>query len=202
MIDTTVRLLRTQGLHATGMNQILKESRAPRGSVYHHFPGGKNQLATAALRAAGQTVVRKIESALNGAADIRQALEGYVDLYAEEIQESGFNRGCPVANVAMDASANSEEFREICSDIFTSWQVPIAQRLMREGFNRNDADDFAEFLLAAIEGAVILGRARRTTAPLHRIKQKIALLLAAHSRREARRAMRQAVKRRKRARTR
>jgi TetR/AcrR family transcriptional repressor of lmrAB and yxaGH operons len=178
MIETTVRLLRGQGLRATGMNQIVAESGAPRGSIYFHFPGGKEQLAVEALRTAGETVALKIREALNAHKDVVRALGRYVESYAEEVRESGFRRGCPIANAAMDAAATTPAVREVCDEVFAGWTRLIAQRLERDGFRKKDAESAADFILASIEGALVLCRARRSTEPLLGVARRLGAVLA------------------------
>jgi TetR/AcrR family transcriptional repressor of lmrAB and yxaGH operons len=160
------------------MNQIVAESGAPRGSIYFHFPGGKEQLAVEALRTAGETVALKIREALNAHRDVTRALRAYVESYAEEVRRSDFQRGCPVGNAAMDAAATTPAIREVCDEIFAGWTRLIAQRLERDAFRKKDAESVAEFILASIEGALILCRARRSTEPLERVAQRLGAVLA------------------------
>lgn len=190
MIETTLQLLRTQGLRATGMNQIVAESRAPRGSIYHHFPGGKEQLAIESLRTAGEIVAAKIEHALDSQASVARAVEVYSELYGEEIRQSDFARGCPVGNAAMDASATSPAIREVCDAIFVRWASLIAERLEREGVSKSEAHSLAEFVLASIEGALILCRARRSIQPLESVAARLGAMLRTLKRSPAKRKRR------------
>ncbi|MGH7331258.1 MAG: TetR/AcrR family transcriptional regulator [Candidatus Rokuibacteriota bacterium] len=182
MVETTLRLLRTQGLRATGMNQIVQESQAPRGSIYHHFPGGKEQLAAEALRAAGAAVAAKIRAVLDAHKDVTVALRKYIEAYAEEIRESDYQRGCPVGNAATDATATSANLREVCAGIFEEWEQLIARSLERDGFRPKEARGLAEFILSSLEGALILVRVRRSTDPLKRVAEQITASLAAAKR--------------------
>jgi TetR/AcrR family transcriptional repressor of lmrAB and yxaGH operons len=179
MVDTTLRILRSQGVRATGINQIVRESRSPRGSIYHHFPGGKEQLVLEALRVAGEAVAGKIRGALDAHADVAAALRAYIDGYAEDIRASDYRRGCPVANVAMDAAATSPAIRHACDEIFAGWAAPIARRLEREGRRPKDAAALAEFVISTLEGALILCRARRSTEPLAGVAARLETLLGA-----------------------
>lgn len=178
MIETTVRLLRTQGLRATGINQIVQESEATRGSIYFHFPGGKEELAIEAVRMAGANVTRKIRDALAGHRDTATALRKYIDVYTAEVRESDFQRGCPVANIAMDAAATSPPIRAVCAEIFGEWQAVIAERLESDGFGKRKAAALAELTLSSIEGAIIFCRARRSTEPLERVAAHLSATLA------------------------
>jgi TetR/AcrR family transcriptional repressor of lmrAB and yxaGH operons len=178
LVEATLRLLRSQGPTATGMNQIVRESRAPRGSIYHHFPGGKEQLVVEALRTAGDAVAGKIRDALDAHADVADALRAYVEAYAEEIRDSDYRRGCPVGNVAMDAAATSPTIRQVCDEIFAGWAALIAGRLEREGRPKGEAAALSDFVLSALEGALILCRARRSTGPMEAVATRIESMLA------------------------
>ncbi len=176
-VDATLLLLRTQGLAATGLSRIVRDSKAPRGSIYHHFPGGKQQLVVEALRTAGAAVAAKIGAALAGHPYAAVALRHYAEDYAEDIRRSNFERGCPVGNAAMDAAATSKTIRTVCGEIFAGWEELIAERLRHEGVAGNEADALAELVLSALEGAVILCRARRSTKPLERVADRMGALI-------------------------
>jgi TetR/AcrR family transcriptional repressor of lmrAB and yxaGH operons len=189
LIETTLRLLRSQGLRATGTNQIIQQSGAPRGSLYHHFPGGKEQLVIEALRAAGEMIGGKIRIALEGQKSATSALRKFVQAYSEEMLQSNYQQGCPIGNAAADAASTSQAIRQVCDEIFASWERLIAQGLERGGFDRKQAGALAEFTLSSIEGALILCRTRRSIQPLERVGQRIESILstAKRSRRPGRR---------------
>jgi TetR/AcrR family transcriptional repressor of lmrAB and yxaGH operons len=177
MIDATLRLLRSQGFRGTGVNQIVQESGAPKGSVYHHFPQGKEQLVIEALREAGTAVETKITQALDSHSDVGTALRAYLEWYGREIRESDFQRGCPVANVAMDVAASEPNIRAVCQEIFGAWTALIAKRLHADGFGKAEADSLAEFVVSSLEGALVLCRAQRSTRPLQRVAKRIEKIL-------------------------
>jgi AcrR family transcriptional regulator len=177
LIETTVRLLRSQGLCATGMNRIVAESRAPRGSLYHHFPGGKTELTVEALRVAGAAVTERIRTMLDTRDDTASALQKYTRAWVEDVRLSDFQHGCPVGNVAMDAASTTPALRTVCNEIFSEWQGLISARLVRDGVAPKEADSMAEFLVSALEGALILCRARRSTEPLERVADRIGTML-------------------------
>ena len=197
-VDATLLLLRTQGLTATGLSRIVKDSKAPRGSIYHHFPGGKEELVVEALRTAGAAVAAKIGAALAGHPYAAVALRHYAQDYAEDIRQSGYERGCPVGNAAMDAAATSSTIRTVCDEIFAGWEARIAERLRHEGVARHEADALAELVLSALEGAVILCRARRSTTPLERVADRMGAIIDSAARQPNPRAT--SVRRTKRAR--
>lgn len=173
MIETTARLLWSQGLRATGMSQIVAESQAPRGSIYFHFPGGKEQLAAEALRSAGAVMTANIREALTHR-NARTAIKKFVESYAREMRESDFRHGCPIATVALEASTTSEPIRAVCAEVFGEWEALLAQRLEQDGFGKKPARKLAAVILSALEGAMILSRSRRSTEPLEHVAEHLA----------------------------
>jgi TetR/AcrR family transcriptional repressor of lmrAB and yxaGH operons len=178
MIETTARLLWSQGLRATGMDQIVRESKAPRGSIYFHFPDGKEQLAVEALRAAGAVMTANITAALDQR-DAVTAVRRFVAVYAKEMRASDFHHGCPIATVALEAATTSPAIRDVCAEVFGAWEDLLAARLERDGFARREARTYAVIILSLLEGAMILCRARQTTTPLRDVEEHLAASLAA-----------------------
>jgi TetR/AcrR family transcriptional repressor of lmrAB and yxaGH operons len=184
MIDTAARLLWSQGLRATGMDQIVRESKAPRGSIYFHFPDGKEQLAAEALRAAGAAMTAKITGALSHREAVT-AVKKFVAVYANEMKASNFHHGCPIATVALEAATTSPAIRDVCAAVFGQWEDLLARRLERDGLGRKEARKFAVVILSLLEGAMILCRTRRTTAPLRDVAEHLASSLAIEDRRRS-----------------
>jgi TetR/AcrR family transcriptional repressor of lmrAB and yxaGH operons len=179
VIATTVQLLRRQGLSATGINRIIRESKSPRGSIYFHFPGGKEELTIEALRSAQRTVVERMQAAVGTGRSTASALRRVVRDYVEDLRKSNYEFGCPIANVALDVSAESPRIREVCAEIFGDWQSRIREALEKDGYLRGEADALAQLILSSLEGALILCRAQRSARPLIRVAEEIQKVLAA-----------------------
>lgn len=191
MIEATARLLWRQGLRATGMDQIVRESKAPRGSIYFHFPEGKEQLAAEALRAAGAVMTANIAEALSHR-DAVTAVRRFVAVYGKEMEESDFHHGCPIATVALEAAATSRTLREVCVQVFAQWEDLLTRRLERDGLARAAARKLAVVILSLLEGAMILCRTRRTTRPLRQVAEHITASLLRQDGRDAEGRRRQA----------
>ena len=175
MLATTCGLLRTQGYNATGLNQILKESGAPKGSLYHHFPGGKEQLAIEALDATAKEMGRKLYLAFEETDSIQAALERLIDIGVAELEESDYQCGCPVATVALEATP--EKIREACNQVFLGAQKLIESQLLLDGHSPEQAGALANLMFAAYEGALMLSRTQRDPQPLLKLKQTLPLVL-------------------------
>ena len=183
LISTTKRLLWTQGYGATGLNQIIAESETPRGSIYFHFPGGKEELTVAALRDAGAAMSAALRKSFEKRG-IRQALRQYVKAFARAMQESGWQRGCPLATVTLEAAALSEPIRKVCDDAFDEWRETFRDALVRDGVDPKRAAALATLMLSSIEGALVLSRAARSVGPLDAVADELAVLLESEPRQE------------------
>ncbi|HUJ57856.1 MAG TPA: TetR/AcrR family transcriptional regulator [Kofleriaceae bacterium] len=166
LVATAARLFERQGYHATGLAEILEESGAPRGSLYFHFPGGKDELACAALGQAGAAWRARIESVLARAPNLGVAVDEVCKLLADDLAASGYEHGCPVAAVALEAPATSDTIRQAVEAHYTEWRELIVDRLATTAVAREPARQLAVFALAAIEGALLLAKAQRSRDPL------------------------------------
>ncbi|MEU3478524.1 TetR/AcrR family transcriptional regulator [Streptomyces sp. NPDC033754] len=173
LLDATQELVETAGYFGTGLNQVIAVSGAPRGSLYFHFPGGKDQLVGESVRRAGQA----IGDALGGPADTdaspAEFVDGVLRHLGDRLAESGWRKGCPVATVALETAAVNDPLQEVCSEVYSSWEAALRARLA----SRADADDLAVTVLALVEGALLLARAHRSRDPLERVARQIHTLL-------------------------
>lgn len=169
LLTTAATLFQAQGYHATGLNQVVAEGRAPKGSLYFHFPGGKEQLAaeSVALSAA------KVHEWLRDLSDVDEAL----DLFARQLVASDFKDGCPVATVALDAAGESEQIRGACAAAYTSWREVLVDFLVQQGIHADRAPGLAITVLAAVEGALLLARTQRDVAPLRQVGADLRVLI-------------------------
>lgn len=177
MIRTMGRLLQRQGFHATGLNQVVAESGAPKGSMYHHFPAGKEQLTVEAIRSSGEFAAVAMASTLASKPTAPEAIRAVVTGMAVGLERSGFEYGCPIATVALEASSDSIPVREACDEVFASWERLIAGRLVADGVASAEAAETATVVLAALEGGLILARTRQHTGPLLAVADSIDRLL-------------------------
>lgn len=176
MILATLDLLRGSGLAGAGINPIVQASGAPKGSVYHFFPAGKNQLVTAALKEAERAVGEGFRNIFGRSGSLSQKVRALFSATATRIATSRFTQGCPVAAVTLDIGEDSEELRAVCRGVFATWCEVIAAGLdeVPEAQRRNAA----QLILAALEGALILARATARKDPLRQTGALLADTLA------------------------
>lgn len=179
IIDTAGRLFKKQGYHATGLNQILAESKSPKGSMYFHFPGGKEQLAAEALDRSAAELLHGFDFALEHSEGPAEAVIAVAAHLAEGLTRSQFADGCPISTVALEAAATSEPVRLSCRAGFDSWIAVFAKRLAAEGIEPDSAEELATMTVMSLEGALILSRVRRDTAPLHTAAARLGAMITA-----------------------
>jgi TetR/AcrR family transcriptional repressor of lmrAB and yxaGH operons len=177
LVETTAALLQRQGYHATGLAQIIQESGAPRGSLYFYFPGGKEELACAALAESGEAWRRRIESAIATAPDLGTAMQGVCRMLGESLAASGYTHGCPLATVTLEAAGALDTVRKVCATHYTRWEESIAARLLAAGVAPVRAAELATFMLATLEGALLLAKVRRDIGPVEQAGRTLAALL-------------------------
>ena len=179
LLASADRLLRRNGYAGTPLSAIAAEGRAPMGSVYFHFPGGKEQLAAEAMWYGSQGVLAGLKRALEGTADPAKGLAQCAKAWADDLERSNWKDGCPVAATALQVSTTSEPLRLASADIMASWAALIADYLQRSGCTKKEASVAAELVLALLEGAELLARIHRDRTPLDRAAAAMRSLLPA-----------------------
>ncbi|MBO9542015.1 TetR/AcrR family transcriptional regulator [bacterium] len=175
LIETTSRLLQAQGYRNTGLKQILDESETPRGSLYHYFPGGKDELVVAALGHASETVATTIAELCGAHAAPGEALWAVVEHFIAELETSSFEKGCPVATVALEQAAQNPVIQQACAQAYALWQGGLETYLQAHGYRQPAI--LAERLLVALEGALLLSRARLSAEPLRQLRGMLTPML-------------------------
>src|SRR5215211_1472182 len=171
MIQSAALLFREQGYSGTGFRDVIEHSGAPRGSIYHHFPGGKEQLAADTVAWAAAVIERQIERAAQDGNPL-VALDMFVEAWREVLEDSNFRAGCPIVAVAAEADAGSTATAAAAA-AFGRWQDLIAHALLDAGVSRTDARRLATTVVAAIEGAILLCRVRRDIRPLRDVHRAL-----------------------------
>jgi AcrR family transcriptional regulator len=177
LVQTMARLLRDQGYTATGRAQLLRESGVSNGSLYHHFPGGMEELAEVALEASGQAVADALREALDRAPSAAVGVTRFLDSAAGPAGE-GTCPGCPIAPTALESPIISPRLRVAAARCFDQWEGLIAARLRADGWPEASVAKSASAALALIEGALILARVSGQLSHLANAKRAALTLLA------------------------
>jgi TetR/AcrR family transcriptional regulator, lmrAB and yxaGH operons repressor len=171
MVVSAALLMRKQGLEATSFSQVLEASGAPRGSIYHHFPGGKTQLMEEATRYGGEFIATALRNAFESG-DPHAALDFSEAFWHSVLEESDFKEGCPIVTATVDAE-RAPEVREAAGKVFVDWAHVVAEGLERHGVPPDRARSLGSFFFAAVEGAIVLARAQRSFEPLDRTFEEL-----------------------------
>ncbi|MET8981149.1 TetR/AcrR family transcriptional regulator [Streptomyces sp. NPDC004539] len=176
MVLSAAALLREYGASATSIDRVLAHSGAPRGSVYHHFPGGRAQLIDEAVALAGDYIGDLIDAAAQ-ADDPVAAVDAFFALWRDRLVESGFRAGCPIVAVAVETNDDAPQPARSAATVFTRWREALAALFVRHGLTEERGRRLGAFVIAAVEGAVIMCRAEQSTAPLEAAAEEIHDLL-------------------------
>ncbi len=174
LVETAMRLFRRQGYANTGLNQILHDSAAPRGSLYHYFPGGKEALAEDAVHLAGNMVREMLEGLSAQKRSVRSFVKGYCETMAGWMEESGFRSGCPIATTMLETAPDSPALTAAGKAALEGWMEVIAGVFARAGHKPADAQRQARSLIGAVQGALILARIWRDAEPIRDVARHYA----------------------------
>ena len=174
MIHGAARAIGTRGVGAMSLRDLAKEAGVPLGSTYHHFPGGKAQLAEEAVTSTGRQVAKLVESAREQGID--GAIAAFTRVWRELLVETDFRTGCPVLAVA---TGDDPELTETARGIFASWQDLMVDGLVDGGVPAGRAPGLARMIVASLEGAVAVSRAERSLEPLDQVSAELITLVQA-----------------------
>lgn len=180
MLNSAVVLLRERGAAGVSVDAVLAHSGAPRGSVYHHFPGGRNELIISAVRQAGDLIAAVIDEATADGGP-RLMLERFVEFWKRELAYSDYLAGCPIVAIAVGGGQDLPEAAQLVREIFARWQRKMRDMLIANDIPDDRAQRLATLTVAAIEGAIILCRAQRDPGPLDDVVAEVGPLLAGTS---------------------
>jgi TetR/AcrR family transcriptional repressor of lmrAB and yxaGH operons len=177
LVDTAALLFRRQGYAATGVNQILETADVKAGSLYHHFPDGKQQLAAAVVDHAGADIESRLRQFLDSGTPVADIVSGWIDLMASGLV-SDRRDGCPIEPIATESVNASPLVREASARAFAGWRGAVADRLRHDGWPETEADETALAIIALLEGALILARIAGDSAALDAAKAGARTLLS------------------------
>lgn len=177
MVASARSLIQERGVHGVGMRDVVAHAGAPRGSLQHYFPGGKDQLVTEALDLAGAYNRRVLRAALAEGGDPVVAVRQILANWRESLQDGDFRRGCPFAATTVDTSADNDVLREAVAGHSAGWRGDLATLLRTAGLPAERSRSLATLVQASLQGALLLARAQRSTAPLDDVETEITALL-------------------------
>jgi TetR/AcrR family transcriptional regulator, lmrAB and yxaGH operons repressor len=177
MVDSAAVLLREYGTAATTIDAVLAHSHAPRGSVYHHFPGGRRELVAAAVSRSGDTVTDRLRDYVDTADSPSAILRRFASLWRSRLVATDYRAGCALVAVAVDHPADEPELVDLVRGIVDGWAEELRRGLVAQGVPAGRAVALAAVVLAAVEGAVVLCRVEGDAAPLDAVVAELEPLL-------------------------
>ena len=166
LINAMITTLQHRGLHGAGLSEILANAKAPKGVLYHHFPGGKDALAVAAIEATFSFLCHKLDTYMERGPDVSTALQAWILRALRGLDDSAFELGCPLAAVALESTAADTEIRSALATGFAMLRGRMADALVQGGHERQRAQGIAALILAAYEGGLLQARVAGDTAPM------------------------------------
>jgi AcrR family transcriptional regulator len=166
ILESSGELFRRQGYMGTGVKQIVAEAGAPFGSLYHFFPGGKEELGAETIRRSGRLYGLLLGEYAGPEVELAAGIRAFFAGAAETLRETDYADACPIATVALEVSSANEELRRACADVFEGWIAGGTERFAAEGIPREHARELVVQMISALEGAFVLSRALRSTEPV------------------------------------
>ena len=181
MVFSAAQLIRRDGVASTGMREVAAHAGAPRGSLQHYFPGGKEQLVNEAVGWAGRYAGRRVARFLAALDEPTPSalFAQMVRQWTDEYEADGFAGGCPVAAATIDCAESTASTREAASAAFATWTGPVAQALAAMGVPGRRAGDLATLMISSLEGALLIARAERDVRALTTVARELGPLLDA-----------------------
>jgi TetR/AcrR family transcriptional repressor of lmrAB and yxaGH operons len=176
MIETAAVVMRERGVEATSFSEVIARSGAPRGSIYHHFPGGKAELIEEATRYAGEFTASGLAAAL-AQDDPVAAIGAFTASWLRILQTSNFGAGCSVVVASLEGE-RLPAARDAAAAAFTHWEELLSTAFARHVASAERARTLATLVIASIEGAIVLARATRSSGPLERVAGELERMLA------------------------
>ena len=171
MVFSAVKLLSERGVHGLTIDAVLADSQTPRGSVYHHFPGGRNQLLLEAAQAASAQISGAMKEAITSA-DVAGTLDRFVAFWRDYLERTEFRAGCPIVALLAGDDVPKEVF-EVAQTCFVGLIADLARAVQASGVGAAEAERIAATAISAIEGAIALCRALRSSAPLDLVAEQL-----------------------------
>lgn len=177
LIETASRLFRLRGYYGVGLNDIIEESGIPKGSLYHYFQNGKDELAIEAINYSKLLVINEIQEVFERIKDPVSAIQAHIFQLSEIFGEGSTLIGSPIGTIAGEKHSTSEPIRIACQLAFDDWQSIYIKKLIEAGFEEKHSEDLSYVLNAMIEGGILLSLTKKSGKPLQAIAEQIPLLL-------------------------
>lgn len=179
ILDATAELFMRYGYNGTGLKQIVADANAPFGSLYHHFPGGKQELGVEVIHRSGAMYLELVMGVVDAAPDPVSGVRDCFSGAAEVLRATDYADACPIETIALEVASSNEPLREATAQVFESWIVGASARFRAAGVDEQGGRALAIMLITLLEGAFVLCRASRTTEALEAAGETAATIVDA-----------------------
>ena len=179
LVTAATEQMRAKGYRGTSVKEVLGAAGAPAGSLYHHFPGGKPELAAAAIRESGAVYGELYEAIADAAPTVADGLADFFAGAADVLAAGDYLDVCPIGTIAGEIASSDDDLRAATDDVFRAWTEAAATRLRAAGLPPAEADEVATTAIAALQGGFVLARARRDADLLRAVGRRVADLVTA-----------------------
>ncbi|MFF4443598.1 TetR/AcrR family transcriptional regulator [Streptomyces sp. NPDC001502] len=180
LVRTASRLMQHGGYENTPVKQLVREAEATLGSLYHFFPGGKQELAVAAIHFGDEEFAELLRAGLAAHTDPAEAVEGVAAVLAQALEASDWRDGCPVTATALETVGRLPELQAACAQAFANWQHLVAAKLLASGYPEPEARDLAITVINTLEGAETTSQVTMSRTPLLVAGRHLARLVASY----------------------
>ncbi|HHG86407.1 MAG TPA: TetR/AcrR family transcriptional regulator [Bacteroidetes bacterium] len=175
LVKETARLMQIKGYYGTGLKEILLNSGVPKGSLYHHFPKGKDSLVVASLQFSSDRMLENYSAAMRGTKSPLAGLSAILDTLADHLEKSDFQLGCPLATVALETNSSDSVIRESLAKMYQHWEDSLTSYLALKGVS--NPQEKARLFLTVLEGGLLLSKAHGDSSFLRKLKNDLKILL-------------------------
>lgn len=176
LVETMITMMREQGVHAAGINELLTRSHTAKASIYQHFPRGKAELVAEATRVAGDFITERL--ARQSDLEPAECVDALVAWWEKQLTRTDFRQSCPITAAAL-SDDDSEGAVTEAARAFGAWADQFNASLVRAGIDEDSARSLARFIIGAMTGAVVWARSERSLGPLADLRRQMHVLIDA-----------------------
>lgn len=180
ILTAAAMLFQIKGYNATGLNEILKESDSPKGSLYYYFPGGKEELALEAIKLASEAIQNRLQHTLNEYSNPIEAIQSVIKNIMEDLKNDGKLKDISLSLIALETYLSIEPLRKACESAFLDIQNVYTKKLIESGFSNETAQELGIFMQVMIEGAITISVTEKNPNALLTVSKQIGILLSSY----------------------
>lgn len=177
ILAVAASLFQIKGYNATGLNEILKESGSPKGSLYYYFPNGKEELALEAIRLASKSIQMRIQTTLNQYSNPIEGIQSVIKNMTEDLKRDNKFKDMSISLIALETYLSSESLREACKEAFIDLQNLYSKKLIQSGLSNEIALELGTFIQVMIEGAITVSVTEKNATALLTVNKQVGILL-------------------------